>query len=75
MKFALSKCGVLIKERDKTVKRDELVLHIQRKMKEIDKMGYRYLGVFKIDKIMQKEMKTQLVKEYVRRNKLILKSK
>ena len=75
MKFALSKCGVLIKERDKTVKRDELVLHIQRKMKEIDKLGYRYLGVFKIDKIMQKEMKTQLVKEYVRRNKLILKSK
>ena len=44
-------------------------------MKTIDKEGYKYLGILEYDKVKEKEMKTEFVREYKRRLKLILKSK
>ena len=45
-------------------------------MKTIDKEGYKYLGILEYDmKVKEKEMKTEFVREYKRRLRLILKSK
>ena len=44
-------------------------------MKTIDEEGYKYLGILEYDKVKEKEMKTQFVKEYKRRIRLILISK
>ena len=44
-------------------------------MKTIDEEGYKYLGILEYDKVKEKEMKTQFVKEYKRRIRLVLISK
>ena len=48
-------------ERSKIVKRHRIILLDGHKMNEIDETSYIYLGVFEINKTMEKEMKTQLV--------------
>ena len=44
-------------------------------MKTIDEEGYKYLGILEYDKVKEKEMKTEFVREYKRRLRLILRSK
>ena len=44
-------------------------------MKDIDETGYTYLGILETDKIKKKEMKEKFNKEYLRRVRLILRSK
>ena len=44
-------------------------------MKTIDVEGYNYLGISEYDKVKEKEMKTESVREYKRRLRLILRSK
>ena len=36
-------------------------------MKTIDEEGYQYLGILEYDKVKEKEMKTEFVKNYKRR--------
>jgi len=43
-------------------------------MKEVDENGYKYLGVLQSEKVMNKEMKGKISKEYMRRVKLLGKS-
>ena len=42
-------------------------------MKEVNREGYKYLGVLQLDKTMNKEMKENIGNEYIRRVKLICK--
>ena len=44
-------------------------------MRDIDEVGYTYLGILETDKIKEKEMKEKFSKEYLRQLRLILKSK
>ena len=44
-------------------------------MKDIDETGYTYLGILETDKIKDKEMKEKFSREYLRRLRLILRSK
>ena len=44
-------------------------------MKTIDEEGYKYLGILEYHKVKEKEMKTEFVREYKRRLRLILISK
>ena len=44
-------------------------------MKDIDETGYTYLRILETDKIKKKEMKEKFSKEYLRRLRLILRSK
>ena len=44
-------------------------------MKDIYEIGYTYLGILETDKIKEKEMKEKFSKEYLRRLRLILRSK
>ena len=43
-------------------------------MKTIDEEGYKYLGILEYEKVKEKEMKTEFVREY-KRSRLILRSK
>ena len=44
-------------------------------MKTIDEGGHKYLGMLEYNKVKEKEIKTEFVREYKRRIKLILISK
>ena len=44
-------------------------------MKEGDENGYKYLGVLQTEEVMDKEMKRRVRDEYLRRVRLLVKSK
>ena len=44
-------------------------------MKNIEEGGYKCLGVFEADGVKHEEMKVQIKKDYIRRVRIILKSK
>ena len=75
MQFGIKKCGVLIMERRKVIRTDGIGLPDGQDMKDIDETGYTYLGILETDKIKEKEMKEKFSKEYLRRLRLILRSK
>ena len=54
------------------LKQDAVILHDGQIMKEVDKTRCEYLRVFGFYKIMEREMKTQLVEVHERIIKLIL---
>ena len=75
MRFGLNKCGVLVLKRGKVVKQNGISLPNGLIMKDIDEIGYKYLGIVEFDKIKETEMKGKFAAEYKRRLKLVLKSK
>ena len=75
MEFGIKKCGILTMERGKIVKSEGMKLPDGQLMKQVGQEGYTYLGIIKLDKIKETEMKEKITKEYKRRQRLILKSK
>ena len=75
MQFGIKKCGVLIIERGKVIRADGIRLPDEQHMKDINETGFTYLGILETDKIKEKEMKEKFSKEYLRRLRLILRSK
>ena len=75
MQFRIQKCGVLIMQRGKVIRKDGIRLSDGQDMKEIDEAGYTYLGIFVTDKIEEKDMKEKFGKEYLQRLRLILRLK
>ena len=45
------------------------------RIKEVNLNGYKYLGVWQLDSIMNREMKETMKSEYIRRVKMLLRSK
>ena len=64
--FGIKKCGVLILKQGKVneVKSRGLNLPNGKLMKTIDEEGYKYLGILEYDKVKEKEMKTEFVREF-----------
>ena len=75
MEFGLDKCAVLILKRGMKVRCEGILLPDGQKMGAVDEDGYKYLGVLEGADIMQKEMKEKVRKEYLRRVKLVARSK
>ena len=46
----------------------------EKRMKEVNLDGYKYLGVLHLDSIMNREMKEKVKSEYIRRVKKLLRS-
>ena len=69
MEFGIKKCGVLVLKRGKVDKAKSRGLNLPngKLMKAIDEEGYQYLGILEYDKVKEKEMKTEFVKNYKRR--------
>ena len=74
MEFGIKKCGILTMNRGKIVT-SEGIKPYGEVMKEVGQEGYTYLGIIKLDKVKETEMKEKVTKEYKRRQRLILKSK
>ena len=75
MQCGIKKYRVLIMEREKMIRTDGIRLTEGQVMRDIDEVGYTYLGILETDKIKEKEMKEKFSKEYLRRLRLILRSK
>ena len=74
--FEIKKYRVLIMERRKVIRTNGgIILPDGQNMKDIDEAGCTHLGILEIGKIKQKEMKETFSKEYLRRLRLILRSK
>ena len=69
MEFGMDKCAVL---GIKNGKRVECTGDV---MKDVDEDGYKYLGVLQNEVQMNREMKEKIEKEYLRRVKLLARSK
>ena len=74
MEFGLDKCAVLVLKRGEKVRCEGIILPDGQVMKEVDVVGYKYLGVLEGADIMQKEMKSKIRAEYLRRVKCVAKS-
>ena len=72
MQLEIKTCGVLIMDRGKDIKSDDIRLPDGQDMKDIDETGNTYLGILETDKINEKEMKRKCSKEYLQRLRLIL---
>ena len=57
MEFGIKKCGVVIMKRRKCNKTDGIVLPNGETIKEVEKDGYKYLGILELDNIKEKGMK------------------
>ena len=75
MEFGLDKCAVLVIKSGTKVRTDGIVLPNGDLMREVDETGYKYLGVLEGADINVKVMKEKVRKEYLRRVKLLAKSK
>ena len=69
MEFGLKKCATVVMKDGVRERCDELVLPDGRAMQEVEEEGYKYLGVLETDRLMMKEMKGKVRKEYLRRVK------
>ena len=75
MEFGLDKCAVLVLKQGIKVRCEGIVLPDGQMMDKVDENGYKYLGVLEGADIMQKEMKEKVRQEYMKRVKLVAKSK
>ena len=75
MKFGIDKYAVLEMERGRLGRSEGIEMPDGERMKEVDEEGYMYLGILQLDKVLNKDMKENIGNEYIRRVKLICKSK
>lgn len=75
MEFGIEKCAVLVIRKGVKARCEGIELPDGDVMREVDQGGYKYLGVLEGADIMQKEMKEKVRKEYLRRVKLVARSK
>ena len=75
MVFGIDKCGVVIVKRGKLVECNGVELPNGEVIKQVEKDGYKYLGVLELDRMMENDMEERFSKEYFRRFKLVLKSR
>ena len=75
MEFGLDKCAVLVIKKGQKVECQGIELPDGQQIKEVDENGYKYLGVLEGANIKTREMKEAVRKEYLRRVKLVARSR
>ena len=75
MEFGINKCGTATMKRGKLIKSNGIKLSNGETINEVDEKGYKYLGILELDKVKEKEMKEVLKAEYLRRAKLVMRSR
>jgi len=75
MEFGIKKYGVAYIKRGKLSKAEGLRLLSGNMITTVNEEGYRYIGIIELDKVKEQEMKLEFRAEYMRRLKLIMKSK
>ena len=75
MEFGIKKCGVLVLKRGTVVSSEGVEMPDGERIKEIEKNGYRYLGLSEYNKIKESKMRENFWREYLRRTKLLMRSR
>ena len=75
MEFGIQKCGVLLLKRGKVASSEGVEMPDGEIIKEVVKNEYQYLGILEYNKIKESKMKENFRREYLRRTKLIMKSR
>ena len=73
--FELPKFRVLIMKREKVVKSEVISIPGGKMMKNVEKVGYKCLGILETDDVKHETMKGQRKKECIRRVRNVLKPK
>ena len=66
MEFGILKCAVVSLQRRKKTRWEGLQLTNVEEIGEADVVGYKYLGILELDKIMCDEMKSKM-RKYIRK--------
>ena len=76
MDFGIEKCAMLVMEKGKIVKSVGIELPDGKVIKLLQEgESYKYLGILEVDKFLEEKMKLNVLKEYIRRLRKVLKSK
>ena len=76
MEFVIEKCAMLLMEKGKIVKSVAIELPNGKVIKSLQEGEiYKYLGILEADKFLEEKMKLNVLKEYIRRLRKVLKSK
>ena len=75
MEFGIGKCALVNIQRGKVTRTEGIQLPDGNNIKDIDETGYKYLWIIEGEEIKHQEMKEEINKEYIKRLKVILKSK
>ena len=75
MEFGISKCAAVALKRGKRSKIDNIILPNGEQVGDPGTEGYKYLGVLELDTILCNEMKTKVKETYLKRLRLLLKSR
>ena len=75
MSFGLNKCAVLEMRRGRQVGSSGIERPDDQHLGEIEKEGYKYLGILQLDQTLNTKMKGKITLEYIRRVKKLCSSK
>ena len=76
MKLAMEKCEMLVMEEEKTVKSAGIELPDGKVIKSLQEgQSYKYLEISVVDNFLEKKMKLNVSKGYIRRLRKVLNSK
>ena len=75
MKFGIKKCDVRVLKRGKVVSSEGAEMPDGERIKVVQKNGYKYLGILEYNKIRESKMQENFREKYLRRTKLIMKSR
>ena len=76
MEFGIEKCAMLVTEKGKIVKSVGVELPYGKVIKSLQEgESYKYLGILEVDKFLEEKMKFNVLEEYIRRLRKVLKSK
>ena len=76
MGFGMEKCAMLVMEGGKIVKSVGIELPDSKVIKSLQEgQSYKYVGILETDKLLEEKMKSNVLKEYIRRIRNVLKSK
>ena len=76
MEFGIEKYAMLVMEKGNIVKSAGIELPDSKVIKSLKEgESYKYLGILQADKFLEEKMKLNVLKEYIRRIRKVLKSK
>jgi len=75
MEFGIKKCGVLVMKRGKATSTEGIELPSGDTIKDIEKEGYKYLGILEFDFVKENDMIRNFQREYFRRARLVMRSR
>ena len=76
MESGIEKCAMLVMEKEKIVKSVGIELPDRKVIKSLQKgESYKYLGILDADQYLEKKMKLNISKEYIRSLRKVLKAK